>query len=170
MTGMTLEERERIKWEVIWTLIILTVTAVVLLPLGRALLLWEFVRAFMVLWGLLLMGAGAMQLLQKMLRIEDDPPTDAYILTNLAVSVVLLAFWTGYTALLIRESSQGAPVWVAGLLYFVGLLASHGAYSTVSSIYGGTLYKTVNLFLALGGFVFFALWPAAARALFGWLT
>lgn len=161
---------ERIRWEVIWVLIVLTVTAIVLLPLGRGGLLWEIVRAFMVLWGLLLLAAGIMQRIQSLLRIEDDPPTDAYVLTNLAVGGTLLVFWTGYTALLIRESAQGAPLWMAILLYVLGFVASHAAYGTVSAIYGGTLYRTVHLFVALGGFVLFALWPPAARAAFGWLV
>lgn len=164
---------ERIRWEVIWVLIVLAVAAIVLLPLGRGGLLWEMVRAFMVLWGVLLLAAGAMQRVQSLLRIEDDPPTDAYVLTNLAVGVTLLVFWTGYTALLIRESAQAAqaaPLWMAALLHVMGFVASHAAYGTVSAIYGGTLYRTVHLFVALGGFVLFALWPPAARAAFGWLV
>lgn len=169
MSAMTQDMAERVRWEVIWILIVLAVTAIVLLPLGRGGLLWEIVRAFMVLWGVLLLAAGAMQRVQSLLRIEDDPPTDAFILTNLAVGVTLLVFWTGYTALLIRESAQAAPLWVAALLHAIGFTASHAAYGTVSVIYGGTLYRTVHLFVALGGFVLFALWPPAARAAFGWL-
>jgi hypothetical protein len=167
---MSQEAVERIRWEVIWILIVLAVTAIVLLPLGRGALLWEIARAFMVLWGVLLMAAWLMQRLQTLLRIEDDPPSDAYILTNLAVGVTLLVVWTGYAALLIRDSAQGAPLWMAAILYVIGLLASHAAFGTVSVIYGGSIYRTVHVFVALGGYVLFALWPPAARAAFGWLT
>lgn len=170
MSAMTQDATaERIRWEVIWVLIVLAVAAIVLLPLGRGGLLWEIVRAFMVLWGVLLMAAAAMQRAQSLLRIEDDPPSDAYVLTNLAVGVALLVFWTGYTALLIRESAQAAPLWMAALLHAIGFIASHAAYGTVSAIYGGTLYRMVHLFVALGGYVLFALWPPGARAAFGWL-
>lgn len=170
MSATTQEMAERVRWEVIWILLVLAATALVLLPLGRWALLWEIARAFMVLWGVLLMAAWIMQRIQALLRIEDDPPSDAYILTNLAVGTALLVFWTGYTALLVRESAQGAPIWVAALLHVIGLLVSHAAFGTVSVIYGGSLYRTVHALVALGGYVLFAIWPPAARAAFGWLT
>jgi hypothetical protein len=170
MGDASLEYRERVKWEVIWILVVLSVAAVALLPLGRAALLWQIVRAFMLLWGVMLMSAWALQRVQELLRVVDDPPSDAYVLSNLAVGAALLVAWTGCTALLIRESATGAPVWVAAILHAIGFVASHAAYSTLTVIYGGTIYRTVNLFVALGGFVLFAAWPPAARALFGWLV
>lgn len=54
-----------------------------------------------------------------------------------------------------------------GVLLLIGMLVSHAAYGIVSAIYGGTLYRMVNLCVALGGFILFAAWPAAARAAFG---
>ena len=169
MDDTTHESLERIKWEAVWNGVVLVVAAVLLPPLGRGPLLWEIIRAFMVLWGVLLMATMVVQRLQAALRVEDDPPSDAYVLSNLAVGVTLLVFWGGYTALLIRDSAGGARWWVAGILYVVGVLASHAAFSVVSGIYGGTLYRRVNVVVALAAFVFFAAWPAAARALFGWL-
>lgn len=170
MSDASLEYRERIKWEVVWILAVLSVTAVVLLPLGRAALLWQMIRAFMLLWGVMLMSAWALQRVQGLLRVVDDPPSDAYVLSNLAVGAALLIAWTGCLALLVRESAMGAPPWVAAVLHAIGFVASHAAYGTLSVVYGGTIYRTVNLFVALGGFVLFAAWPPAARALFGWLV
>jgi hypothetical protein len=165
-----MEFAERVRWEVVWNVIVLVVAAVLLLPFGRGGVLWELARAFLVLWGVLLMAAGILQRIQHALRVEDDPPSDAFVLSNLAVSVVLLVIFTGYVALLLRGSAGGAPVWMAALLLVLGLLSSHAGYGIVSSVYAGTLYRTVNLAVALGGFALFAAWPAAARAAFGWLA
>jgi hypothetical protein len=62
----------------------------------------------------------------------------------------------------------GAAGWIVGLLYVVGFLASYIGEQVVGAIFTGTIYQLANLVLALLGFVMFALWPAVARALFGW--
>jgi hypothetical protein len=159
-----------VRWEVVWNVIVLVVAAVLLLPFGRGGVLWELARAFMVLWGVLLMAAGLLQRIQHALRVEEDPPSNAYVLSNLAVGVALLITFTGYVSLLLRGSAGGAPVWMMIILLVIGLLCSHAGYGIVSAVYAGTLYRTVNLAVALGGFVLFAAWPAAARAAFGWLA
>ena len=164
------ETNEKIRWEVIWDVMVLVVAAVLLLPFGRGMLLWELARGFAVLWGVMLLASSLVQFVQRKLRVEDDPPSDAYVLSNLAVGVLLLVTWTGYVALLLRASAEGAPIWLFAILLLIGLVVSHAAYGIVSCIYGGTIYRTVNLSVALGGFVLFAAWPAAARAAFGWLT
>lgn len=169
MRATTLETNERIRWEVVWNLGVLAVAAVLLLPFGRGGVLWELVRAFAVLWGVLLMAAWLVQRVQHALRVADDPPSDAYVLSNLAVGVLLLLTFAGYVALLLRGSAAGAAPWMTGILLLVGLLASHAGYGIVSAIYAGTIYRMVNLCVALGGFILFAAWPAAARAAFGWL-
>lgn len=161
---------EQIRWGVVWNVMILVVVAAMLLPIRRWGLLWELTRAFAVLWGVLLLAAQLVFFVQRRLRVRDDPPSDAYLFSNLAVGVLLLATWGGYTALLVRASTAGAAPWIAVLVHAAGVLAAHAAFSAVSAIYTGFLYRLVNLLAALGAFALFAAWPAAARALFGWLA
>lgn len=173
MTSLAAEQRElaeQVRWNLIWNLLILAVLAVLFLPLRRWGLLWEITRGYGYLWGGLMIGAGLMYRLQRLLRIEDDPPTDAYLLTGASVGVVLLTAWGGYSALVIRESAAGAPWWAAAILWFGGVLAAHGAFSVVSAIYQGSFYRYVNAPVALAAYALFAAWPQAARALFGWLA
>jgi hypothetical protein len=144
--------------------------AAMLLPIGRWRLLWEFTRGFAVLWGVLLLAAWLVYVLQRRLRIEDDPPSDAYVLSNMAVCVVLLVIWGGYTALLVRASATGAPPWPSILVHAAGVLAAHAAFSAICAIYTGSIYRMISLGSAVGAFALFAAWPAAARALFGWLA
>lgn len=164
------EASEQIRWGVVWNLVVLVAVAAMLLPVGRWGLLWELTRASAVLWGVLLLAAWLVFLLQRKLRVEDDPPSDAYLLSNAAVGVALLVTWGGYTALLVRESAAGAAPWTAILLHAAGVLAAHAAFSAVCAIYHGTFYRLINLVAAVGAFALFAAWPGAARALFGWLA
>jgi hypothetical protein len=161
---------EQIRWGVVWNVIVLVVIAAILLPVGRWRLLWEMTRGFAVLWGAVLMAAWLTYVLQRRLRVEDDPPSDAYLLSNAAVGVVLLVIWGGYTALLVRASAAGAPLWVSVLVHAAGVLAAHAAFSAVCAVYHGSFYRLINLAAAVGGFAGFAAWPPAARALFGWLA
>jgi hypothetical protein len=161
---------DEIRWGVVWNLIVLAVMAAMLLPVRRWGLLWEFTRAFAVLWGVLLLAAWTMTLILHRLRVQDDPPSDAYLLSNAAVGVVLLVIWGGDTALLVRESARGAAPWMAVLLYAAGVLASHAAFSAVSAVYIGSFYRLINLGTGVGAFALFSAWPPAARVLFGWLA
>lgn len=164
------EGAEHIRWGVVWNLMVLAAIALILLPIGRWRLLWELTRGFAVLWGVLLLAAQLMYVLQRSLRVEDDPPSDAYVLSNMAVGVVLGVAWGGYSALLVRESAAGAPLWVSVLVHAAGVLAAHAAFSAACAVYTGSIYRMINLAAAAGSFALFAAWPAAARALFGWLA
>src|SRR3712207_9471582 len=104
---------------------VLVVIALILLPIGRWRLLWEMTRGFAVLWGVLLLASQLMYYLQRALRVEDDPPSDAYVLSNMAVGVVLGVSWGGYSALLVRGATAGAPLWVSILVHVAGVLAAH---------------------------------------------
>jgi hypothetical protein len=164
------EATENIRWGVVWNVLVLVVIAVMLLPVGRWRLLWELTRGFAVLWGVLLLTAWLVYVLQRRLRIEDDPPSDAFVLSNMAVCVVLLMMWGGYSALLVRASTTGAPLWQSILVHAAGVLAAHAAFSAICAIYVGSIYRMISLGSAVGSFALFAAWPAAARALFGWLA
>jgi hypothetical protein len=164
------EGAESIRWGAMWNVMILVVIAIILVPVRRWGLLWELTRAFAVLWGVLLLAAWLMFVIQRRLRIEDDPPSDAYILSNMAVCVVPLVIWGGYTALLVRAATTGAPLWLSILVHTAGVLAAHAAFSAICSVYTGSIYRMISLGSAVGSFALFAAWPAAARALFGWLT
>lgn len=173
MSTVAAEQRElaeQVRWNLIWNFIVLAVLAVLFLPLRRWDLLWQITRGYGYLWAALMIGGGLTYRLQRLLRIRDDPPSDAYLLTNTFVGVVLLVAWGGYSALLVGASAAGAPVWVAAILYVGGVLAAHAAFSVVSAIYPGSFYRYVNAPVALAAFILFAVWPAAARALFGWLA
>jgi hypothetical protein len=114
------------------------------------------------------MTAMLVLVLQRLLRVDTDSPSDAYIISGLVVGGVIQAGWSAFAALAVRGSAAGTPLWLAALLYFVGLLSSWVAFNIVSAFYMGSIYRTTNLMLAPASYVLFCLWPAAGRALYGW--
>jgi hypothetical protein len=62
----------------------------------------------------------------------------------------------------------GTPVWIVSILYAAGFLSCWVAYVAVSALFMGSLYRLVNLGVALPGFIVFSVWPAAGRAIYGW--
>jgi hypothetical protein len=100
--------------------------------------------------------------------VDADTHVDAFVLSNFAHSVLMLAGWSAFAAPAVRGFTAGAPVWVSAVLYVIGLLSSHVAFTVIISIYTGRIYRLVNALAAWASFVVFALWPGVGRALYGW--
>jgi hypothetical protein len=104
---------------------------------------------------------------QSFLGVDKDWDFDAFLYSNLAVAVVLVTCWSAFVALNVRDFA-GAPFWPAALVYVVGFLSSFVGWMVVSAFFQGIFYKLVNLPVVFGCYILFALWPAAARFLYGW--
>lgn len=163
------QETENFGWAVIAVALTLAVVMLLLWPLGRVRLAIDVARSaglfYLVVWA----AWAALGLIHRRLRVNLYDHADAFLLSNAAVSGLLVAGWAAWAALAVRASTAGAAAWRAALLYAVGLLVVHLGYGVVSAYYPGTFYRYKNLPLAAGAYLLFALWPAAARFLFGWL-
>ncbi|MCA1634601.1 MAG: hypothetical protein LC802_13140 [Acidobacteria bacterium] len=149
-------------------LIFLTLAWLMLWPLGRTALLIRLAWGYAVLWLVILITYALINRIQRFFRVDADSHFDAYVLSNLSHSIFLLAGWSAFAALAVRDSVGVAPAWVAVILYVVGFLSSYVAFIVLSSFYIGSIYKLLNLTVALVSFVVFAVWPAAGRVLYGW--
>lgn len=144
------------------------VSALLLWPLNKAPLSGQLAKGFCVFLIILLFAITLGVLLQKLFRIEDDPPSDAFVIMNILISGVVQLGWAAFAALAAREHAAGAW-WVAGsLVYLVGLIASWLAQMLTGAFFQGSIYKTITGLVALIGYLLFAFLPGAARALFGW--
>ena len=76
--------------------------------------------------------------------------------------------WSAFVVLVIDSSVTGAPVWKTIILYGVGGFSSYVASVIVSVFYMGSLYRMVNLVLAIVSFIVFSVWPAVGVAIYGW--
>jgi hypothetical protein len=148
--------------------VFLALAALLLWPAGKAATALGLAKGFWAFWTAAILATTLAALVQRLFRIDIDSHPDAYVILGLAVGGVLQAGWSAFAALTVGGAAAGAPLWLAGVLYFVGLLSCWVALNIVAAWYTGSLYRMTNLFVAPAGFVLFCLWPAAARALFGW--
>lgn len=141
--------------------------ALALWPLGAAALAGRLAKGYAVLWAATALGSMTILVAQKFLRVDEHWDFDLYLYSNLAVSVVLMAGWPAFVALEVRGFA-GPTFWAAAPFHAAGLLSSFVGWMAVSAFFQGIFYKLVNLPLALAGYLLFALWPPAARLLYGW--
>jgi hypothetical protein len=156
--------------------VIAAVVLCLLLPAAAALALWpagmagvglRLLKGFVVFWLVVFVVYVAAAWAQRRLRVDLYSHPDAFVVSNLLVSGVLMAGWAAFAALVAREAAAAAGVWVACALYLTGLLSGIVACQVLGSFYSGHVYKFACLLVACAGFVLFAVWPAAGRAAFG---
>jgi hypothetical protein len=142
--------------------------ALALWPLGDARLALRFAKGGVVLWVVLFVTFVVLAFVQRKLDVDIYSHGDAYVISSAAVGACVQTGWSAFAALAVRDFASGAGTWAAVLLYFAGLLSCYVAYTVVSAFYTGQVYKLVNLAVALVGYAVFCVWPAAARAAYGW--
>lgn len=133
---------------------------------GHGALAWQFAKGYALLWALLLVLSPILNILQRLFRLNMYDNGNAFMASNLLVSGVLVLGWSAFAALAVQ--GVGAAGWVVWLLYVIGFLASYIGQQVVGAIFNGTIYQLANLALALASFIAFSIWPALARASFGW--
>lgn len=141
--------------------------ALALWPAGRAGVGLRLFKGFWVYWVVVLVVFGVAAFIQRRLRVDMYSHPDAFVVSNLLVSGTLMVGWTAFAALVTRDTAGGAGLWAACVVYLSGLLSCVVACQVVGSFYSGQLYKFACLSVACAGFVLFAVWPAAGRAVFG---
>ena len=171
--GRTPQEELReaaLDFRILWVLILalLGVITLLLWPLGELKLAFSLARGMGVLYVTTYVVFLVVLIIQKFFRVDIDDRVDAFLLSNLAVSALLHVGWAAFAALAVRAAAAGEPVWRAAILWLIGLFTCWMAYNVVGTWYSGRFYRYKNLPLAAASFAVFALWPAAARFLFGW--
>lgn len=158
--------------------VIVAVVLCLLLPGLAALALWpagmagvglRLLKGFMVLWFIVFVVYVLAAWIQRRLRVDLYSHPDAFVVSNLLVSGILMVGWTAFAAVVTRDAAAVAGLWLACVLYLFGLLSGVVACQVLGSFYNGQVYKFACLLVACVGFILFAVWPAAGRAAFGWL-
>ena len=156
--------------------VIVAVLLCLLLPAVAALALWPagmpgvglgLLKGFGVFWLVVAVVFVSAAWVQRRLRVDLYSHPDAFVVSNLLVSGILMLGWTAFAALSMRDAAAAAGLWLAGALYLLGLLSGVVACQVLGSFYSGHVYKFACLMVACAGFVLFAAWPAAARATIG---
>jgi hypothetical protein len=149
-------------------IVFLALIALLLWPLGRATMALRLAKGYWLFWVVMYWTAIALLLFQRFFRVDMYSHFDTYVISGLAVSGFLQAGWSAFAALTVQDFVVGASVWLAALLYLVGFLSCYVACVIIASLYMGSIYRHVNLLLAVVGFIVFSVWPAGGRAIYGW--
>lgn len=153
---------------IILVLVLLGVITLLLWPLGELKLAFSLAKGMGVLYVTTYVVFLAVLIIQKIFRMNLENRVDAFVLSNFAVSAFLIMGFTAFAALTVRAAAAGEPAWRMAILWFIGLFTSWMAYNVVCTWYNGSFYRYKNLPIAIASFALFALWPAAARFLYGW--
>jgi len=148
--------------------IFVALVALLLWPLGKTTLALRLTKGYVILWVVTVVTGAVLYWLQRLFRADTHNHYDAYLISNLFHGVLLLAGWSAFAALTVGSFVEGVPLPVAAILWLVGFLSSYVAFTVLTALYPGIIYKVVNGALALISFLVFAVWPASGRAIYGW--
>lgn len=148
--------------------VFLGLVALLLWALGKAAMALSFAKGYWIFWTAVIATACGLALLQRIFRMNLDDHFDAYVITGLIFSGFVQVGWSAFAAPVIHSYVAGAPIWMAIMLYVIGVISCWVATVIVAAFYMGSLYRTVNPVLALISFVVFSVWPNAGRAMYGW--
>ncbi len=145
----------------------LLLIALLLWPLDRRAVTFSLAKGYVLFWVIVSVTALALFSVHKIFRVDLYTHADAHLLSNLAVGALMQAGWSAFAALVVHGSAAAAPVWVALILYPVGILSCFVAFNIVSAFYAGQIYRMINLLLAVVSFIVFSVWPTLARLTYG---
>ncbi len=149
-------------------ILFLVFTALLLWPLGQAMMAWRLTKGYWVFWIALILTSVVLLILQRVFRVDLYSRYDVYVISGLVLSGLLQAGWSAFAALVVHDFAAATRTWVDVVLYGAGLFSCYVACVIVSAFYMGGIYRMVNLPLAILSYIVFCVWPSAARALYGW--
>ena len=167
-----MHEDQKDLWEILFAsllnIVFLLLIALLLWPLGSPGLAWRLAKGYSVLWGVVYLAAMLVNRIQDYFRVNIYDHADAFVYSNLTVSCILQIGWSAFAALIVHSFVAGASLWIAAILYLVGVLSCLVAFYVVSAFYQGHIYRFISLPFALVAYIVFSVWPASGRVLFGW--
>src|SRR6185369_9632169 len=110
-------------------------------------------KGYGLLWITLYLTFFLLGRIQNLFRVNIYDHHQAFVISNLAASCLLLGGWSAFAALVVHSFIAGSPVWIMAVLYVVGILSCLISFFAVSSFYQGQIYKIVSLPLATISFV-----------------
>jgi hypothetical protein len=143
---------------VVLNVIFLALVALLLWPLGKAMLALRLAKGYGLLWFLVYVTFLLLSHIQNLFRVNIYDRHWAFVISNLAVSCLLQVGWAVFAALAIHSFVAGSPVGIMVVVYAVGILSCLISFFAVSSFYQGQIYKIISLPLATISFGLFSVW------------
>ena len=148
--------------------VFLVLIALLLWPLGKTRMALSLAKGYWIFWTAVIATACVLALLQRIFRMNLYDHFDAYVITGLIFSGFVQVGWSAFVAPVVHNFVAGAPIWIAIILYAVGVVSCWIACVIVAAFYMGSIYRMVNLVLAMLSFIVFSGWPVAGGAIYGW--
>ncbi|MEY4531643.1 MAG: hypothetical protein RLZZ156_2364 [Deinococcota bacterium] len=150
------------------TVVFLVVTAILTLVLGRLELTWALTKGFLLLWLMLLVISEVHNFFLRLIRANVHNKYELFVGSNVLVVMVFCLVWTAFNVLQVLGQTMGLGWLTTGIIYFLGLVSSWIGFGVVTTIYNGTLYQMLGLFVTAFSYVIFCIFPNFATQLFGW--
>jgi len=148
--------------------VFLVLIAALLWPMGRSTMALTLAKGYWIFWTAVIVTACVLALLQRIFRMDLYDHFDAYVITGLVFSGFVQVGWSAFAAPVVHHIAAGAPIWMAIILYAIGVISCWVASVIVAAFYMGSIYRIVNLALAALSFIVFSVWPNAGGVLYGW--
>ena len=142
--------------------------ALILWPFGKAALCWDLGKGYPIYVGALMLATLLSLIVQKVFRLDFDPPRDPFIITNVVISVFVQAGWAAFVALAVADFLPDASLFATVVLHFVGFVGSYITAATTGAFFQGSVYKTIDTLVSAVAYILFAIWPGAAHAIYSW--
>jgi hypothetical protein len=134
--------------------------ALLLWPLGGLGVAWRLAQGYLLLWLATFASILLLFFIEWLTRVNMDDHFYTYIALGIVGSLPLSAGWGAFAAFTIHTSFYDAVNWQWIVGHVVGLLSAYIAVSVISAFFSGTIYKLVNLPVAVLAYLLFAIWPA----------
>ena len=148
--------------------VFLGLIALLLWPMGRATLALRLAKGYWIFWSVVIVTACVLALLQRIFRMNLYDHFDAHVITGLIFSGFVQIGWSAFAGPVIHDFAAGTPIWIAIILYAAGVGSCWIACVIVAAFYMGSIYRMVNLALAIVSFIVFSVWPNAGGVIYGW--
>jgi len=142
--------------------------ALILWPFGKAALCGHLGKGYPLYVVALMLAMLVSIIVQKVFRLESDPPRDPFVTANIVISAFVQAGWAAFVALAVRSFTPEASLFAMSALHLVGFIGSYITTATTGAFFQGSVYKTIDTLVAAVAYILFAFWPGAAHAIYGW--
>jgi hypothetical protein len=149
-------------------IVFVALIALLLWPLGHASIALRLAKGYWMFWTVLIVTNALLAVLQHYFRVNLYERYNAYVISGLALSGILQIGWSAFAAPVVQDAVADASLWMAIVLYAIGVVCAYVASVIVGAYYSGSLYRLVNSALAILSFVAFSVWPMAGLAIYGW--
>lgn len=153
---------------IVLNIVFLALIALILWPMGKATIAYRLTKGYWIFWSAVILASAALALLHRIFRMDLYSRSDAYIISGLVVSGFLQVGWSAFAAPVVHDSIAHTPIWMIAILYVAGVLSCYVASVIIAAFYIGSLYRMVNVALAVLSFIVFSVWPSAGGAIYGW--